>query len=70
MFGSVMDRMRGQLFETMEEIQTAVRHSLQNAGVEFCHMGIFEFAEQWEKCVQNSGNFWHSFSIIKHNSMS
>lgn len=52
LFGFVKDQIRGQRFETIEGIQTAVRQCLPKARMEFNCKGIFKVPEWSEKCVQ------------------
>ena len=57
LFGFVKDQLRGQLYETTEAIQKAVRQCLRMAGTEFYRRDIFKLSELWEKCVQRSGDY-------------
>ncbi|KAJ4436609.1 hypothetical protein ANN_16643 [Periplaneta americana] len=56
LFGSV-EQLRGQRYETLEDIRKAVRQCLQEAGTDFYRKGIFEITERWEKCVQRNGDY-------------
>lgn len=57
LFGFVKEQMRGQHYETREDVQAAVRQCLRRAGTEFYRKGIFKLAQRWEKCVQRNGDF-------------
>jgi hypothetical protein len=48
--------MKGQLYETNDALQTAVRQCLRAAGTEFHPKGIFTLPEWWEKCLQRNGD--------------
>ena len=57
LFGSVKEQLRGQRFETLEDIRKAVRQRLRAAGTDFYHQGIFKLVERWTKCVQRNGDY-------------
>jgi len=57
LFVFVKNQIRGQHYETNDTLQTAVHQSLRAAGTEFYRKGVFKLPEQWEKCVQRSGDY-------------
>ena len=57
LFGFVKDQLRGQRYETTEEIQKAVRQCLRMAGTEFYRRGILKLTDRWQKCVQRSDDY-------------
>jgi GTP cyclohydrolase I len=56
--------MRGQLFETNEGLQTAVRQFLRAAGKEFYRKGLFKLPERWDKCVQRNGDYVEKYADV------
>jgi GTP cyclohydrolase I len=57
LFSIVKNQIRGQLYETNEALQTAVRQCLRAAGTEFYRKRILKLPERWEKCVQRDGDY-------------
>lgn len=57
LFGSVKEQLRGQRYETLEDIRKAVRQCLREDETDFYSKGIFKLTERREKCVQRNGDY-------------
>ncbi|KAJ4451491.1 hypothetical protein ANN_02954 [Periplaneta americana] len=56
-FGSIKKQLRGQHYETLEDIRKAVRQCLREDETKFYSKGIFKLTERREKCMQRNGDY-------------
>ncbi|KAJ4450522.1 hypothetical protein ANN_01949 [Periplaneta americana] len=56
-FFNKQERLRGQRYETLEDIQKAVGQCLREDETDFYSKGIFKLTERREKCVQRNGGY-------------
>ncbi|KAJ4445769.1 hypothetical protein ANN_12454 [Periplaneta americana] len=57
LFGSVKEQLRGQRYETLDDIRKAVRQCLRENETDFYSKGIFKLTKRREKCVQRNGDY-------------
>jgi histone-lysine N-methyltransferase SETMAR len=57
LFRPLKDHLRGHLYETDKAVQEAVRSRLQGAGTDFYCRGIFKILQNWQKCIDQDGDF-------------
>ena len=57
--GDLKKEVRGRLFHSDEEVQKCARLWMHQRAISFYKIGIDRIMSQWDKCINNSGNyFW------------
>ncbi|KAJ4445389.1 hypothetical protein ANN_07194 [Periplaneta americana] len=60
LFGCLKEQLRGQRYETLEDIRKAVRQCLREDETDFYSKGIFKLTERREGYVERNGNYVES----------